>query len=278
MRWSVPSVVLALVLALATACDGRGERTAANESSTATSTQEALGPEHLRRVGTVRVCSTGDYQPFSHLDAQGQWSGVDIEMAQDLAKRLGVKLELVQTAWGTFMTDLGTKCDVAMGGISINASRAAHALFTSPLLRDGKAAIVRCTDGSKYTTLTDIDRPGVRVVVNPGGGNADFDSAHLHHAIVVTYPDNNTIFGQVVSGAADVMITDTSEIRFQIKRHPELCGVSLDHPFNLEQKAYVVPQSNSSLQQWMNQWLDVTRNDGTYAAISRKYVGVVMTP
>jgi cyclohexadienyl dehydratase len=39
-----------------------------------------------------------------------------------------------------------------------------------------------------------------------------------------------------------------------------------------------VPQGNSSLQQWMNQWLDITRNDGTYAAISRKYVGVVMTP
>jgi len=74
------------------------------------------------------------------------------------------------------------------------------------------------------------------------------------------------------------MITDTSEIRFQINRHPELCGVSLDHPFNLELKAYVVPQSNSSLQQWMNQWLDITRHDGTYAAISRKYVGLVMTP
>ena len=52
--------------------------------------------------GTVRVCSTGDYRPFTYRDPQG-WSGLDIEMAQDLAKNLGVKLDLVQTTWATMV-------------------------------------------------------------------------------------------------------------------------------------------------------------------------------
>ena len=80
----------------------------------------------------MRVCSTGDYRPFTYRDPQG-WSGLDIEMAQDLAKNLGVQLELVQTTWATVVSDLGVKCDMAMGGISITLDRAKHARYSSPL-------------------------------------------------------------------------------------------------------------------------------------------------
>src|SRR6476660_2728000 len=48
--------------------------------------------------GEVKVCSTGDYRPFTYLDpATGAWSGIDVDMAGDLAHRLGVRLTLVQT-------------------------------------------------------------------------------------------------------------------------------------------------------------------------------------
>ncbi|WP_433285213.1 transporter substrate-binding domain-containing protein [Pseudonocardia sp. CA-142604] len=226
--------------------------------------------------GTVRVCSTGDYRPFTYRDPQGQWSGIDIDMAQDMAKRLGVTLDVVQTTWGTMMKDLGTRCDVAMGGITVTLDRAQHALYSAPYLRDGKAAIVRCADSSKYRTLADIDRPGVRVVVNPDGTNADFDKANIHHASIENYPDNNTIFGQVVANKADAMFTDASEIRWETKANPQLCGESIDHPFTFEQKAYLIPQSDPALQQWVDQWLNIAQNDGTYAAISQKWTGQVI--
>jgi cyclohexadienyl dehydratase len=74
--------------------------------------------------------------------------------------------------------------------------RAKHARYSSPYLRDGKAAAIWCADRSKYQTLADIDRPGVRVVVNPGGTNAEFDAANIDHAMIVKYSDNNTIFDQ----------------------------------------------------------------------------------
>ena len=233
--------------------------------------------DHIVATGTVRVCSTGDYRPFTYLDPRG-WSGLDIEMAQDLAKNLGVKLALVQTTWATMVSDLGVKCDTAMGGISITLDRAKHARYSSPYLRDGKAAAVRCADRSKYQTLADIDRPGVRIVVNPGGTNAEYDAANIHQATVVKYPDNNTIFGQVSSNTADVMITDASEIRCQSMQNPQLCGVGLDHPFTFEQKAYLIPEGSPALQQWTDQWLTITQNDGTYAHVSQKWLGVMGQP
>jgi cyclohexadienyl dehydratase len=234
--------------------------------------------DRIISAGTIRVCSTGDYQPFTFRDPQGRWSGMDIDLAGDLATRLGVKLDLVPTTWSTMMSDLGNRCDIAMGGISITLERAKKALYSAPYVRDGKAAIVRCADVSKYRSLADIDRRGVRVIVNPGGTNAEFDKANLHQATIVDYPDNNTIFDQIVADKADVMITDATEVRWQTGRHASLCGVSVDQPFTFAQKAYLLPRSAINLQQWVNQWLTIVVNDGTYAAISQRWLGRVVGP
>jgi cyclohexadienyl dehydratase len=243
-----------------------------------TAAPPSAGLGQVLQSGAVRVCSTGDYRPFTYRDSQGNWSGLDIEMARDMAARLGVRLDVVPTTWANLINDLNGKCDAAMGGISVTLNRAKQAVYSAPYLRDGKAAIVRCADASKLQTLDDIDRPGVRVVVNPGGTNADFDKAHLRQAQIVTYPDNNTIFDQLINNSADVMITDASEIRWEANQNPRLCGQSLDHPFTFEQKGYLVPRAGTDLQQWVNQWLNITQNDGTYAALSRKYLGAVIGP
>jgi cyclohexadienyl dehydratase len=120
-----------------------------------------------------------------------------------------------------------------------------NARYSSPYLRDGKGAAVRCTDRSKYQALADIDRPGVRIVVNPGETNAEYDAANIHQATIVKY---------------------------------QLCAVGLDHPFTFEQKAYLIPEGSPALQQWADQWLNIAQNDGTYAHISQKWLGVVGQP
>jgi cyclohexadienyl dehydratase len=271
MTGLVTTPVLVAMSALAAGCDSP-------TTTSSTATPASLGLPQILQRGTVRVCSTGDYRPFTYRDAQGVWSGLDIDMAHDMATRLGVRPEMVPTTWASVVNDLGSKCDVAMGGITITLNRAEHALYSAPYLRDGKAAIVRCAEASKFQTLSDIDRPGVRVVVNPGGTNAEFDNGHLHNAHVVNYPDNNTIFGQITNDAADVMITDASEIRWQTSQNPQLCGQSLDHPFTFEQKAYLIPRTATDVQQWMNLWLNIAQNDGTYAALSQRYLGALIGP
>jgi cyclohexadienyl dehydratase len=66
--------------------------------------------------------------------------------------------------------------------------------------------------------LNDIDQTGIRVVLNPGGTNEDFDKAHIRHAQIIEYRDNNVISDQLTSIAAKVMIMDTSEIRCRYTR------------------------------------------------------------
>ena len=220
----------------------------------------------------LRVCSTGDYRPFTYRDAAGQWSGLDIDLARDLAHRLGTGAVFVPTTWATLTDDVGSACDLAMGGITVTPQRAQKALFSDSYLHDGKAAMVRCVDVPRYRSLAEIDQPGVRVIVNPGGTNEQFDRGHLHRATIMEYPDNNTIFEQLLAGAADVMITDSSEIRWQETQHRQLCAARAGM-FTDGQKAYLLPRSATALQRRVNDWLGRIRRDGSFAQISRRWLG-----
>jgi cyclohexadienyl dehydratase len=67
--------------------------------------------------------------------------------------------------------------DIAMGGISITLDRQKKGMFSTPIMREGKTPIARCSDKGKYETLAEIDKPGTRVIVNPGGTNERFAKA-----------------------------------------------------------------------------------------------------
>lgn len=223
--------------------------------------------------GVLRVGTTGDYRPFTARDkTSGAYSGFDIDLAQSLGAALGVKVEFEPTSWPDLGKDFDAGAfDIAMGGISVTLDRAKKGYFSTPYMREGKTPIARCADKDKYQTLAEIDRPGVKVIANPGGTNERFDRAHLHAAEIDVYPDNLTIFDEIAEGKADLMITDASETRFQQKLHANvLCAIHPDKPFDFAEKAYWMPR-DAPLRAFVDQWLHLSMENGAFAAIYAKW-------
>ncbi len=109
----------------------------------------------------------------------------------------------------------------------------------------------------KYQTIADIDRPGTRVIVNPGGTNERFARANIKNAEIRIYADNVTIFDEIAKGNADLMMTDSSETRYQQKLHPGvLCAVHPDKPFDFAEKAYWL-QRDAALKAFVDHWLHI---------------------
>lgn len=183
--------------------------------SAASAQQPALASrlDDILRRGTLRVGMTGDYMPFTHYDqATSQFTGFDVDMAEALGKALGVKVAFVKTSWPTLKKDFEADAfDVAMGGVSITLDRQKVGLFSDPVLREGKTPIARCADKDRFQTLADIDKPGTRVIVNPGGTNERFTREHIKSAGIQINNDNVTIFDEIAKGDADLMMTDASE-------------------------------------------------------------------
>jgi cyclohexadienyl dehydratase len=231
--------------------------------------QQASRLDDIVKRGTLRVGMTGDYLPFTYLDrTTSRFRGFDVDMAEALGKALGVKVEFVQTAWPQLMKDFeADKFDIAMGGITITLDRQKKGPFSSPIMREGKTPIARCADQGKYQTLADIDKPGTRVIINPGGTNERFARANIKSAEIKVYADNVTIFDEISKSEADVMVTDASETRYQQKLHPGvLCAVHPDQPFDFAEKAYWL-QRDAALKDFVDQWLHIALEDGSFKKI-----------
>jgi cyclohexadienyl dehydratase len=225
--------------------------------------------DDIVKRGTLRVGMTGDYLPFTYLDkTTSKFRGFDVDMAEALGKALGVKIEYVQTAWPQLTGDFeADRFDIAMGGVSITLDRQKKGMFSTPIMREGKTPIARCSDKGKYQTIADIDQPGTRVIVNPGGTNERFVRTHVRNAEIKTYNDNVTIFDEIANGHADLMMTDASETRYQQKLHPGvLCAVHPDQPFDFAEKAYWLPR-DAALKDFVDQWLHIAAEDGTFKQI-----------
>ena len=235
----------------------------------------AAAPSRLNDIiarGTLRACTTGDYKPYSFLRGDGQFEGIDIDLTEAIAKSLGVKAEFVKTSWPKLLPDFLEKCDLAVGGVSTTMARQKAAFFTQPYMVDGKTPITRCGDVAKYQTVAQIDQPSVRVIMNPGGTNEIFAKQYFPHAHLIVYPDNVTVFKQILEGKADVMVTDASETLLQQKLNPGLCSVHPTAPFQYGEKAFMLPSGDVVWQQYVDQWLHLARADGEYQAIFDKWL------
>ena len=160
--------------------------------------------------GTILFGTTGDYRPLSFCEPDGTYWGFGIDVANEIARRLGVDIEFKKTSWPTLTADVLTKpqiFDLAIGGITITDTRQETMLMSDGYLANGKTILCRASEADRYKSLADIDKPEVTVMVNPGGLNERFANENLTHATIIVHSKNEEIPALIAEGKADVMIT-----------------------------------------------------------------------
>jgi cyclohexadienyl dehydratase len=220
------------------------------------------------KTGALRVCTPGDYKPFALAKADAGYEGIDVDLVQAMAKALGVEAKFVRTSWPKLMDDFIDKCDLGVGGISITLDRQKRAFFSDAYMVNGKAPITRCENVQKFQTIADIDKPGVTVIENPGGSNERFARANFKQAKIVIFPDNVTIFDEILKGNADVMISESVETIVQHKLRPGLCAVNPDKPLQYGEMAWLLPRGDTAMKGWFDTWFHLAKASGEYDRVT----------
>ena len=260
INFRIKNRILVFVLILLTACSPKLSRTNKYSNSVAANVSPILNT--ILGRDTINIGTTGDFMPFSYkIDSSNNYLGIDIAMAKDLAKHLGVNLKFIETTWPTLMTDLMEgKFDVGMSGITITSAREKQALFSIPVYSSGKVAITRDENVSIYNSIESINRKEVKVIFNPGGTNESFARENFPKATLILNEDNITIFQKLIDKQADVMVTDAIETRIQEQIHKELEAVNLNKPFNSFDFGYLI-QKDSVFKRLIDEWLLVKKQD-----------------
>jgi cyclohexadienyl dehydratase len=224
--------------------------------------------------GTIFIGTTGDYRPLSFHEADGTYWGFDIEVAREIAKRMGVGVEFKKTSWPTLTADVLAEpqaFDLAIGGITITDARRKTMLMSDGYLANGKTILCRASEAGRYQSLVDIDKSEVRVMVNPGGLNEKFANENLTHATIIVHPKNEEIPSLVAEGQADVMITEITEAPYYVQTDARLAAPLLNAPFNHGEIGVLMRKGLGDLLQIVNATIRQMKADGSLRKLHEKY-------
>ena len=228
----------------------------------------------IQERGTLLAGTTGDYRPLSFREDDGTYWGFGIEVAGEIAKRLGVGLQFVPTSWPTLSADVQAEpqtFDLAIGGITITDARRETMLMSDGYLANGKTILCRAEDVNHYKSLADIDKPEVRVMVNPGGLNEKFANANLTHATIIVHQKNEEIPKLIAEGKADVMITEITEAPYYVQTDPRLAAPLINEPFTHGEIGVLMRKGQEDLLQLVNDIIRQMKSDGSLRLLHEKY-------
>lgn len=224
--------------------------------------------------GTLLVGTTGDYRPLSFCETDGTYWGFGIEIAKEIARYLGVEASFVKTSWPTLTADVLAEpqtFDLAIGGITITDTRRETMLMSEGYLANGKTILCRASEAERFRSLADIDKPEVRVMVNPGGLNEKFANENLIHATIIVHQKNEEIPSLVAQGEADVMITEITEAPYYVQTDTRLAAPLLNEPFTQGEIGVLMKKGQEDLMEIVNNVIRKMKSDGILRSLHEKY-------
>lgn len=233
----------------------------------------------ITKSGKLRVCQYPGYYSISFRNpATGEIEGIDADLSKELAKELGVELEIVESSFGTFIADLqANKCEIGMFGLGATLKRAQSVAFSKPYLLTSIYAVVR--SGGDIETWADIDQPDVKVAVTLGSYIEPFMRDYLKQAELMVVAPPATREGELVANRADVIMTDYPTA---VKVTAEFDWAETVEPtetLRLTPYAYVVPHGDQIWLNFVNLFVDTIKLDGRLKFFAEKNkLGPIVAP
>jgi polar amino acid transport system substrate-binding protein len=232
----------------------------------ATASARARSLEEIRKSGTLLVATEGKFAPFNFVDG-GKLTGFEIDVADAVAKKMGLKIEWKTMSFDALLVGLGQdRWDMVIASHGITPERARAVTFAMPHYCTGGVIISR--DGAIRTAK---DLTGKVVAVQTGTTYYD-NVKKLPVKKVKNFPQDASARAALETGHVDAWITDKFVARAALAATP---GTSLkmgDFLF-VERVAAAVAKGNTTLAGEIDKALAAIMTDGTYAAISKKYFG-----
>ncbi|QAU35924.1 ABC transporter substrate-binding protein [Janthinobacterium sp. 17J80-10] len=220
----------------------------------------------------MRVCIWPDYYGITYRNPKTQQlSGIDIDLAREFAKDLGVQTQFIDSSFAQLIDDVSqSRCDVAMFAIGITEARARQLQFTKPHLRSDIYAITTHFN-RRIRDWADIDKPGVVVAVAKGTYHEPVMREKLKSATLVALDTPFAREQEVESGRADVFMTDFPYSQRMLATSDWARLVSPPSAYHLTSYAYAVRPGDDRWHARVEAFMRDIKRDGRLLAAARQH-------
>lgn len=234
--------------------------------------EEPKGDGSLARVkaaGKITFGTDDTYPPFEFRNDKNELVGFDIDLATEIAKRLGVTAEFKPTAWDGIIPSLvGKQYDAIISGMNITEDRLKEVNFSDAYLAAGQVIVVK-KDNTTVSGVKDLE--GKRIAVQIGTTNEEA-ARKIKDANVVTFNSFVDAFTDVANGRSLAVIVDEPVGRYYTTLQPDVYKVVGD-AFDRAPVGIAIRKEDVELVNAVNKALADMKADGAFAAIAKKWFG-----
>jgi polar amino acid transport system substrate-binding protein len=231
-------------------------------------TTAALQPKVVK-AGTLTVCTSFGYAPFE-FKKDGKPMGFDIDLADEVAKQLGLKAVFVNADFDDIQSGQVLnegECDVAVAGITIRGDRARVVDFSSPYFDAGQAMVVK--QGSDASSLDDLADQKIGVQDGTTGQLYVTDNAPKT-AKIVPFDDASQVTDALRTGAVEAGIYDNTVVGDVVAKNPRL-EVAAEFDTGEQYGMAVKKDSSVDLLRFINNVLADLKQNGGYDALYNRW-------
>ena len=230
-----------------------------------------LGISFSAGAAELVVAHDTNFKPFEFRDESGNYTGFDIELWQELAKRADLQYKFQPMDFNGIIPALQTKnIDAAIAGITITDERAAVVDFTKPYYNTGLMIAVRTEDAEKVKTIEDL--AGKIVATKTATSSAEYLRTTFTKAKEVKlFPNNDGLLFELMAKGVDAVFFDEQILKDMAKASNG--AVTVVGPLYQGQSYGIAFPQGSELTAKVNAALDSMVEDGSYKALYAKWFG-----
>ncbi len=230
------------------------------------------GQEAQKETEEIIMGLDDTFAPMGFRDEKGDLVGFDVDLANEVAKRIGVTIKFQPIDWSMKETELNAgNIDLIWNGYSITPLRQEQVAFTKPYLENSQI-IVTLVD-SDIMTKTDLAGKNVTVQAESSALdaiNAEPDVAASFGSLV-EFSSNNEAFSDLESGRSDALVVDEVNARYYMKQLGEEKYKVLEEDFGEEEYGIGLRKDDTELLKKINDAMDEMKSDGSYNTIYGKW-------
>ena len=265
-----------LAAALLSACGSSAASSAAPAADTSSETAASADNSgdllaQIQQSGEIVFGTEGTWSPWTYHDENDQLVGFDIEVAQKVAEKLGVKATFVEGEWDGLLAGVdGGRYDSMANGVEITEERAQKYDFSDPYCYIRTAIIVKSDDDS-ISSFEDLNGKTTANTISSTYATL----AESYGAKTTGVDDLNQTIELLLNGRVDATLNAEVTYFDYLKEHPDANIKIAALTNDASQVAFPVRKGDetATLREALNQAINELREDGTIAEISEKYFG-----
>jgi cyclohexadienyl dehydratase len=142
-------------------------------------------------------------------------------------------------------------------------------------MRYGKLLAMRSANKDRFTSISELDKPGLKIAYNKGGLNETFAKTMFKQATPVGFDSNASATAALLDGSVDAQVSDSTAALYMARQDARIAVMDPTHIFNPVYVAILLNREDQTLLNYLNIWIDQIDMDGTLAKIRERWVGDV---